>query len=164
MPQPFEVNAMLADTFEPKRQNRFLFQFTDDTLPAYIARTASRPSFTQETVTIDYLNSKRYLAGKFEWNTMTIGLHDPIAPSAAQKVMEWARLAHETISGRDGYAAFYKKNFNLISLDPVGAAVEKWEIRGAFCQEATFGEYDMASSEVMNIDITSRMDDCKLRN
>ena len=29
MPQPFEVNAMLADTFEPKRQNRFLFQFTD---------------------------------------------------------------------------------------------------------------------------------------
>ena len=69
MPQPFEVNAMLADTFEPKRQNRFLFQFTDDTLPAYIARTASRPSFTQETVTIDYLNSKRYLAGKFEWNT-----------------------------------------------------------------------------------------------
>ena len=101
MPQPFEVNAMLADTFEPKRQNRFLFQFTDDTLPAYIARTAARPSFTQETVTIDYLNTKRYLAGKFEWNTMTIGLHDPIAPSAAQKVMEWARLAHETISGRD---------------------------------------------------------------
>ena len=163
MPQPFEVNAMLADTFDPKRKNRFLFQFTDDTLPAYIARTASRPSFTQETVTIDYLNSKRYLAGKFEWNTMTIGLHDPIAPSAAQKVMEWARLAHETISGRDGYAAFYKKNFNLISLDPVGAAVEKWEIRGAFCQEATFGEYDMASSEVMNIDITIRMDECILR-
>ena len=94
---------------------------------------------------------------------MTIGLHDPIAPSAAQKVMEWARLAHETISGRDGYAAFYKKNFNLISLDPVGAAVEKWEIRGAFCQEATFGEYDMASSEVMTIDITIRMDECILR-
>ena len=163
MPQPFEVNAMLADTFEPKRQNIFLFQFTDDTLPAYIARTASRPSFTQETITIDYLNSKRYLAGKFEWNTMTIGLHDPIAPSAAQKVMEWARLAPETISGRDGYAAFYKKNFNLISLDPVGAAVEKWEIRGAFCQEATFGDYDMASSEVMTIDITIRMDECILR-
>jgi len=59
--------------YEPKRQNRFLFQFTDDTLPAYIARTASRPSFTQETITIDYLNSKRYLAGKFEWNTMTLG-------------------------------------------------------------------------------------------
>ena len=140
-----------------------MFQFTDDTLPAYIARTASRPSFTQESVTIDYLNTRRYLAGKFEWNTMTIGLHDPIAPSAAQKVMEWARLAHETISGRDGYAAFYKKNFNLISLDPVGAAVEKWEIRGAFITDATFGDYDMASGEPLPIDITVRMDECILR-
>ena len=87
MPQPFEVNAMLADTFEPKRQNRFLFQFNDDTLPAYIARTAARPSFTQETVTIDYLNTKRYLAGKFEWGTVAMTLHDPIAPSASQKVI-----------------------------------------------------------------------------
>ncbi len=163
MPQPFEVNAMLADTFEPKRQNRFLFQFTDDTLPAYIARSASRPSFSQESITIDYLNSRRYLAGKFEWNTMTLGLHDPIAPSAAQKVMEWARLAHETISGRDGYAAFYKKNFSLISLDPVGAAVEKWEIRGAFLTDVTMGDYDMASSEPLPIDITVRMDECILR-
>ena len=94
---------------------------------------------------------------------MTLGLHDPIAPSAAQKVMEWARLAHETISGRDGYAAFYKKNFNLIALDPVGAAVEKWEIRGAFITDATFGDYDMASGEVMNIDLTIRMDECILR-
>jgi hypothetical protein len=140
-----------------------LFQFTDDTLPAYIARSASRPSFSQESITIDYLNSRRYLAGKFEWNTMSIGLHDPIAPSAAQKVMEWARLAHETISGRDGYAAFYKKNFSLISLDPVGAAVEKWEIRGAFLTDVTMGDYDMASSEPLPIDITVRMDECILR-
>ena len=77
--------------------------------------------------------------------------------------MEWARLAHETISGRDGYAAFYKKNFNLIALDPVGAAVERWEIRGAFITDATFGDYDMASSEVLPIDLTIRMDECILR-
>ena len=70
---------------------------------------------------------------------------------------------HKTISGRDGYAAFYKKNFNLIALDPVGAAVEKWEIRGAFITDATFGDYDMASGEVMNIDLTIRMDECILR-
>jgi len=55
MPAPFEVNTMLADTYEPKRANRFIFQFADDALPAFIARTASRPSFTQEAITIDYL-------------------------------------------------------------------------------------------------------------
>ena len=100
------VNQMLADTFEPKRQNRWFFEFAEDVLPQFVAKTFARPTFTQEAVTIDYINSKRYLAGKFEWGTVAMTLHDPIAPSASQKVMEWARLAHETISGRDGYAAF----------------------------------------------------------
>ena len=163
MPQPFEVNAMLADTFEPKRQNRFLFQFTDDTLPAYIARTAGRPSFTQEAITIDYLNTKRYLAGKFEWGTVAMTLHDPIAPSASQKVMEWARLAHETISGRDGYAAFYKKDFSLHLMDPVGVTVEQWDIKGAFITDADFGGLDYTSGEPLEISITVRPDECILR-
>jgi len=162
MPAPFEVNTMLADTYEPKRQNRFIFKFDDNTLPAFIARTASRPSFTQNSITIDYLNQKRYLAGKAEWGEIEIGLYDPIAPSAAQSVMEWVRLQHETISGRDGYAAFYKKNFSLMALDPVGAAVEKWEIRGAFCSSVTFGTYDMASDEALTVDITVRPDECIL--
>jgi len=163
MSEPYEVNAMLADTFEPKRQNRFLFQFLDDALPAYVAKTASRPSFQQESITIDYMNTKRYLAGKAEWQEMTISLHDPIAPSSAQRVMEWVRLAHETISGRDGYAAFYKKNFQLVGLDPVGAPVELWEVRGAFITAATFGDYDYASAEPMQVEITVRPDECILR-
>ena len=162
MPAPFEVNTMLADTYEPKRANRFIFQFADDALPAFIARSASRPSFTQEAITIDYLNQKRYLAGKAEWGEMTLSLYDPIAPSASQKVMEWIRLQHETISGRDGYAAFYKKNFDLMALDPVGAAVEKWEIKGAWCTNVTFGEYDMTSGEPLSVEITVRPDECIL--
>jgi len=163
MPQPFEVNTMLADTYEPKRQNRFLFSFADQTLPAFTARTASRPTYTTTPIVIDYLNSKRYLAGKSEWGTIAMSLYDPIAPSSSQKVMEWVRLQHETISGRDGYAAFYKKDIELIALDPVGAEIEKWELRGCFCQEVSFGEYDMASGEAMMVNITVRPDDCILK-
>ena len=108
------------------------------------------------------MNQKRYLAGKAEWQEITIGLYDPIAPSAAQKVMEWVRLQHETISGRDGYASFYKKNFDLIALDPVGAAVEKWEIKGAWCTGVTFGDYDMTTAEPLQVEITLRPDQCIL--
>lgn len=162
MSQPLETNLLLSDAYEPKRQNRFLFQFSDDVLPSFIARTASRPSGTTNAITIEYLNQKRYLAGKFEWNTITIGLYDPIAPSAMQRVMEWVRLCHETISGRDGYAAFYKKDFSLILLDPVGTPVEEWQIKGAFVQEFTTGDMDMSSAEPMTIDLTLRMDACTL--
>jgi hypothetical protein len=116
-----------------------------------------------EPIVIDYLNAKRYLAGKFEWNTLTIGLYDPIAPSASQRVMEWVRLSYENLSGRSGYAAFYKKNFSLIALDPVGAKVEQWDIEQAWITEANFGDLDMTSAEPMQVEITVRPDRCILR-
>ena len=157
------VNQLLADTFEPKRQNRWYFKFTDDTFSSFTAKTFARPTFTQEAVTIDYVNAKRYLAGKFEWGTIALTLQDPIAPSAAQKVMEWARLGHETISGRDGYAAFYKKDFSLALMDPVGVEIEKWDINGAWITDADFGGLDYASGEPVEISVTLRPDACILR-
>ena len=163
MPQPFSVNTMLADTYEPKRQNRYLFKFTNDVLPAFVARTTSRPTYSATPIVIDFLNQKRYLAGKGEWGTIAMTLYDPIAPSSSQRVMEWVRLQHETISGRDGYAAFYKQDIELMALDPVGAEIEHWELRGCFCQEVSFGEYDMSSGEAMQISLTIRPDDCILK-
>ena len=141
-----------------KRQNRWNFRFDDQALPDFAARTSARPSGTQNVITIDFLNSKRYLAGKFEWNTIAIGLYDPIAPSSSQKVMEWVRLAHETITGRDGYAAFYKKNFSLYSQDPVGTPIEEWEFIGAWVTDFDFGPLDYGSDEPQTIDLTIRYD------
>jgi len=159
--ETFAVNEMLADAYEPKRQNRWVFEL--EGIPTFIARTASLPSFSVEPITIDFLNTKRYIAGKFEWNTITLGLYDPIAPSASQKVMEWARLGYENLSGRAGYAAFYKKTFKLLGLDPVGARVQEWEIQGAWVTEANFGDLDMASGEPTGIELTLRPDMCILR-
>jgi hypothetical protein len=160
---PLNADRLLADTFEPKRQNRWILFFGNEEIPAFTLKTVSRPSFTMEPIVIDYINSKRYLAGKGEWGTIAMTLHDPIAPSSSQRVMEWVRLSHETISGRDGYAAFYKKDFSLEMLDPVGASVEKWDVRGAFISEATFGDLSYDSAEPAEISVTIRMDECILR-
>ena len=37
---------------------------------------------------------------------------------ASQQVIEWIRLHHESVTGRDGYSDFYKKNitFNVLDL------------------------------------------------
>ena len=45
---------------------------------------------------------------------------DPIGPSAAQAIMEWVRLQSESITGRQGYAAGYKRpvELELEMLDP----------------------------------------------
>jgi hypothetical protein len=59
-------------------------------------------------------------------------LFDPITPSGAQAVMEWVRLHHESVTGRDGYSDFYKKDLTIDVLGPVGDIVSEWVIKGAF--------------------------------
>ena len=148
------------NTFEAKRSHRWIFSVGGERW--YWARTASRPTATVEPITIDYLNGKRYVAGKLEWSPITVALYDPIAPSASQKIMEWVRLCYETLSGRAGYAAFYKKNVQLEMLDPVGAIVENWNIQGAWITNASFGDLDYSSSELVQATVELRMDNCVL--
>jgi hypothetical protein len=54
--------------------------------------------------------------------------------------MEWHRLCHESVSGRDGYPDFYKRDIQIKIIDPVGSIVELWDIKGAFITEANFGD------------------------
>ena len=85
-------------------------------------------------------------------------LYDPIVPSGAQAVMEWIRLHHESVTGRDGYSSFYKKQIKLSQLSPLGETVEEWILNGAFLTDAEFGTYDWASDSVQEISITIRYD------
>ena len=56
--------------------------------------------------------------------------------------MEWVRLHHESVTGRDGYSDFYKKNLTFNVLGPVGDVVSEWILQGAFIKEASFGDYN----------------------
>jgi hypothetical protein len=75
--------------------------------------------------------------------------------------MEWVRLHHESVTGRDGYSDFYKKDLTMNILGPVGDVVGEWIIKGAFVKSANFGDYDWSSGEAAaNISITIAMDYC----
>ena len=52
--------------------------------------------------------------------------------------MEWVRLTAESVTGRMGYAAGYKKDLDLEMLDPTGVAVEKWILQGTFLTDVNF--------------------------
>jgi hypothetical protein len=123
-----------------------------------MVKAASRPSIQFETITLDHINIKRKLQGKGEWQDITITLYDPIVPSAAQSVMEWVRLGHESITGRRGYADFYKKDLDFYMLGPVGDKIEQWKIKGAFIQQANFGDVSFDSNEPATIELTLSYD------
>jgi hypothetical protein len=129
-----------------------------DNIPSYLVKAANRPTIQFETVTLDHINVKRKLKGKGEWQDITITLYDPIVPSGAQAVMEWIRLGHESITGRDGYADFYKKDVDFYLLGPVGDKIEQWKLKGAFISQANFGDLAFDSNEPATIELTLSYD------
>jgi hypothetical protein len=153
-------NEIMFTSFEPQVQNRFLMYI--DGIPAYLIKKASAPSLDAGEIILDHINVYRKIKGKVRWNDMTLELYNPITPSGAQSVMEWVRLSHESVTGRDGYSDFYKKDLTLDILGPVGDVISEWVVKGAFIKSANFGDYDWSSDAAVSLSITIAMDYCVL--
>jgi hypothetical protein len=159
--ETLSVTDMLPNKFEPKRKHRWVFAI--EGIDAFLIKSAARPTFTMTDKTIPWMNTQRYISGKLTFNTISVNLHDPIAPSAAQQVMEWIRTHHESVSGRSGYADFYKRDIQLKMLDPIGTVVELWDIKGAFLTSANFNGVDYGQDDPIDIALTIRFDNCVLQ-
>ena len=142
--------------FEPKVQNRYVMYL--EGIPAYLIKTMQRPTLQFGEIVLDHINVKRKLKGKADWQPITITLYDPIVPSGAQAVMEWVRLHKESVTGRDGYSDFYKKDITINMLGPVGDKVEEWTLKGAFITSAAFNDLDWSVSDPAEITLSLRYD------
>jgi hypothetical protein len=156
-----DANEIFFTAFEPKQANRFILYM--DGVPSYIVKGVNAVTVTQGEVMLNHINVYRKVKGKTTWGDIQMTLFDPITPSGAQSVMEWVRLHHESVTGRDGYSDFYKKDLVLDVLGPVGDVVSEWIIKGAFIKEANFGDYNWDTADTaVNITMTVGMDYCVL--
>jgi hypothetical protein len=135
-----DPNQIMFTQFEPKQKNRFIVQVNG--IPAYLVKGMGAVEVQQGVVTLNHMNIYRKVKGKTIWQPITFTLFDPITPSGAQAVMEWVRLSHESITGRDGYSDFYKKDITFKAIGPVGDIVGQWVVKGAFITNASFGDYN----------------------
>jgi hypothetical protein len=155
-----DPNEIFFTPFEPKQQNRFVLYV--DGFPAYLIKGLGAVSVSQGTIPLNHINVQRFVKGKTTWGTISMTLFDAITPSGAQSVMEWVRLHHESVTGRDGYSDFYKKDMTVNVLGPVGDVVSEWIIKGAIITEATFGDYNYDSEGAVEISMTVQPDYCVL--
>ena len=147
--------------YEPKRQNRFVLRFPSSLgINEWFVESTSRPKITVGATEIQFLNTSTFVAGRFNWEALNVTFRDPIGPSASQALMEWVRLCAESVTGRMGYAAGYKKNVDLELLDPTGVVVEKWILQGTFLTDLNFGDLDYSRDDLATIDASLRMDRC----
>ena len=156
MPDLLDPSEIMFTPFEPKTKNRYIMYI--EGIPAYLIKTTGRPTITFEEIELNHINVKRFVKGKGTWETLEVTLYDPVVPSGAQAVMEWVRLSHESVTGRDGYSDFYKKDVTINVLGPVGDIVEEWTMKGAWIQTATFNDLDWATNDPVEVTLTLRYD------
>jgi hypothetical protein len=162
MAETLSVTDMLPNKFEPKRTSRWVLQI--EGIDAFLIKQTARPSMKFQTIKIPFINSKRYVSGGFEFDEMKLTLHDPIAPSGAQQVMEWIRTHFESVSGRAGYADFYKRDIQLKLLDPVGTVIELWDVKGALIVTVSYGDLSYEEDNKINeITLSLRYDNAVLQ-
>jgi len=146
-------------TYEPKKKNRWLIRFPAALgIQEWWLSSAGRPSIEQNEVEIPFLNTSTWVIGRFTWSTIEVTFRDPIGPSASQAIMEWVRLHSESITGRQGYAAGYKKNVDVEMLDPTGVVIEKWQLQGTMLTNVNFGDLSMDDDGIAEITATLRFD------
>lgn len=156
-----DANEIFFTAFEPKQANRFILYM--DGIPSYLIKGVNAVTVSQGEVVLNHINVYRKVKGKTTWGDIQMTLFDPVTPSGAQAVMEWIRLHHESVTGRDGYSDFYKKDLVIDVLGPVGDIVGEWIIKGAFVKEANFGDYSWdTENQAVNITMTVGMDYCVL--
>ncbi len=156
-----DSNEIFFTAFEPKQANRFIMYI--DGIPSYEIKGVSAVTVNSGTVQLNHINVQRYVKGVTKWDPITFTLFDPIVPSGAQAVMEWVRLHHESVTGRDGYSDFYKKDIVLDVVGPVGDIVSEWVLKGAFVKTANFGDLNFDNdTTAQTISLTLGMDYCVL--
>lgn len=162
MAELLNPTEIFATNWEPKTKNRFVLYV--DGIPSFLIKKTDRPKLSQAPKELDHINQRTFYKGKSIWQPITMELYDAVVPSGAQAVMEWVRLHHESVTGRDGYQDFYKKDLTVNVLGPIGDKVEEWTMIGCFITEASFGDMDWSNDgDAQIITLNIQMDRCILQ-
>ena len=124
----------------------------------------SRPNVQFQEITLPVYNSTMYLAGKHQWQTLSINIRDDASGSVSklvgqqlQKQMDFVEQA-SAASGQD-----YKFETNIEVLDggngtAAPVVLETWELYGCFVQTANYNTLNYGTNEVVTISLTLRFD------
>jgi len=154
----------------PKLQYRFRVNFLNIGTSASTQELTkqvidvTRPSVSFGEITLPVYNSTMYLAGRHEWQPLTINVRDDASGSVSklvgqqlQKQMDFVQQA-SAASGQD-----YKFQTNIQILDggngtATPVVLETWEVYGCFLQAANYNNLAYGSNEVVTIQMSIRYD------
>ena len=153
----------------PKLQYRFRVNFLNFGTGQTIELTKqvidiTRPQVSFGEISIPVYNSTLYLAGRHEWQALTVNVRDDAQGAVSklvgqqlQKQLDFVEQA-SAATGQD-----YKFQTNIEILDggngtAAPVVLETWECYGCYLKTANYGTLNYGSNEVATIALTIRYD------
>ena len=124
----------------------------------------TRPNLNFNPITLDIYNSKIYMAGKPEWQEVTVQLRDDALGRVSQMVGEQVQRQFDflqqasAISGQD-----YKFTTRFEALDGGNAqqtaqVLELWRLDGCFISTVNYNDFNYQTNDPATISLTLRYD------
>lgn len=126
--------------------------------------SVSRPNVSFADITLDVYNSKIRLAGKPEWQDISITIRDDAQGNVAKKIGEQMQKQFDFMEQASAASGIdYKFTLRYESLDGGNGAFEPnvsetWEIYGAYIQSVNYGDMDYSSNDAATIQLTVKFD------
>jgi len=127
---------------------------------------AARPSFSYKESEIQHVTETVFYPSKPEWKPINLTLYD--IRSNKNPVFAWLKEAYdsqkaewlpvEDTESETSSNATFKREGKLCLYDGCGNIVEEWTFDNCYPQAINWGDLDMASSDVVMVDVTLRYD------
>lgn len=122
--------------------------------------STGKPKITHETVELHTYNSRAYVAGKHQWEEITITLRDDISNSVNRLAgSQLQRQMNHFEQTTFGAGINYKFDTVIDVLDGGNVHfLERWFLEGCWLSNIGYGDMDYATSEAQTIELTVRYD------
>jgi hypothetical protein len=170
VPLSSDQSASAQGLLMPKMKYRFRVTFENFGVSQPVTEltkqvvSCGRPNVTFSPVTIDVYNSKVYLAGKPEWQELSVTLRDDAGGNVSRLVGEQLQKQFDFLEQSSAAAGIdYKFVTRLEMLDGGNGVnepniLETWEMYGCMVTTANYGEVDYGSNDQVTIDLSLRYD------
>ena len=170
VPLSTDQSASAQGLLMPKMKYRFRAIFenfgvsTDKVELTKQVMTIGRQSAVFNEQTIDVYNSKVYLIGKPNWETVAVKLRDDAGGNVSKLVGEQIQKQFDFAEQSSASSGIdYKFVLKFEMLDGGNGAnaanvLETWELYGAFINNVAYGDMDYSSNDPATIELTIRFD------
>ena len=123
--------------------------------------SVSRPSLTHDDVVVDVYNSRIKLAGKHNWDDITLTVRDDVtglvARAIAAQMQKQVDHANQSSVKAGGGYKFGMAIQNLDGSQPA-EVLDSWQLGGCYISNVNYGENNYATSDPLQISITIKYD------